>query len=287
MERPMAMRNLKVWQKLAVMGAVLMLPFAVVTYTMVSSIDTLGSDFARQEIRGLEYYRPLLKLLQDQQEHRGMASAWLSGDASFKERLNSKGADIENDIKNVDEVDGRLNKVLRVGTKWTVLSAATRDLLAKSRVLPVDQSFELHTKAIEDTIALISEVGDQSNLTLDPDLDSYYLMNILVFQAPELSESLAQARGLDRRVDAAVEGTLTAVRAVASADLVQAQLGARRLVQDIAVALQAALVVQYSPSVVAETFLASRLGDADGRVFGTLSVGSAAAKEVVDLAFAG
>jgi len=38
--------------------------------------------------------------------------------------------------------------------------------------------------------------------------------------------------------------------------------------------------------LVAETFLASRLGDADGRVFGTLSVGSAAAKEVVDLAFA-
>jgi len=101
-----------------------------------------------------------------------------------------------------------------------------------------------------------------------------------------LDKELAQARGLDRRVDAAVEGTLTAVRAVASADLVQAQLGARRLVQDIAVALQAALVVQYSPSVVAETFLASRLGDADGRVFGTLSVGSAAAKEVVDLAFA-
>ena len=207
MERPMAMRNLKVWQKLAVMGAVLMLPFAVVTYTMVSSIDTLGSDFARQEIRGLEYYRPLLKLLQDQQEHRGMASAWLSGDASFKERLNSKGADIENDIKKVDEVDGRLNKVLRVGTKWTVLSAATRDLLAKSRVLPVDQSFELHTKAIEDTIALISKVGDQSNLTLDPDLDSYYLMNILVFQAPELSESLDQARGLGSGMAAAKSGT--------------------------------------------------------------------------------
>src|SRR6185295_13424467 len=142
-----------------------------------------------------------------QQEHRGMASAWLSGDASFKERLNSKGADIENDIKKVDEVDGRLNKVLRVGTKWTVLSAATRDLLAKSRVLPVDQSFELHTKAIEDTIALISEVGDQSNLTLDPDLDSYYLMNILVFQAPELSESLDQARSLGSGMAATKSGT--------------------------------------------------------------------------------
>jgi putative acyl-CoA dehydrogenase len=88
-------------------------------------------------------------------------------------------------------------------------------------------------------------------------------------------------------VDAAVDRTLTAMRAVASADPVDAQLGARRLVQGLAVTLQAALVVQHSPAVVAETFLASRLGDADGRVFGTLPVGSAAAKAVVDLAFAG
>jgi putative acyl-CoA dehydrogenase len=102
-----------------------------------------------------------------------------------------------------------------------------------------------------------------------------------------LDQELAQARGLDRRVDAAVDRTLTAMRAVASADPVDAQLGARRLVQDLAVTLQAALVVQHSPAVVADTFLASRLGDADGRVFGTLPVGSAAAKVVVDLAFPG
>ena len=48
------MRNLRIWQKLLVMGAVFMLPFAVVTYTMVSSINTLGTEFARQEMRGLE-----------------------------------------------------------------------------------------------------------------------------------------------------------------------------------------------------------------------------------------
>ena len=49
---------------------------------------------------------------------------------------------------------------------------------------------------IEGTIALITDVGDASKLTLDPDLDSYYLMNVLVFQGPELSELVAQARGL-------------------------------------------------------------------------------------------
>ena len=45
------MKNLKVWQKLALMGAVFMLPFAAVTSKMTSSVNTLGVEFARQEIR--------------------------------------------------------------------------------------------------------------------------------------------------------------------------------------------------------------------------------------------
>ena len=76
----------------------------MVTYKMVSSINTLGVEFARQEIRGLEYYSPLLALLKDLQQHRGMAAAWLSGDASFKD-VCERRIDIENDIKKVDEVD--------------------------------------------------------------------------------------------------------------------------------------------------------------------------------------
>jgi methyl-accepting chemotaxis protein WspA len=190
-----------------VVAAVFMVPFAVVTYTMVSSINTLGAEFARQEIRGLEYYRPLVTLLRDLQQHRGMVSAWSSGDASFKERLDSKRGDITNVSTRIDETDRRLNSALRVGTKWVALSASIRDLLATSQALPVHESFEQHTKVIERTIALITDVGDQSNLTLDPDLDSYYLMNVLIFQAPELSELLARARGLGSAIAVDKKGT--------------------------------------------------------------------------------
>ncbi|HEU4998707.1 MAG TPA: acyl-CoA dehydrogenase family protein, partial [Lapillicoccus sp.] len=101
-----------------------------------------------------------------------------------------------------------------------------------------------------------------------------------------LDKELSSVRGADRRLDTAVERTLAAVRATATADPVDAQLGARGLVRDIALTLQAALVVQYSPDVVAEAFLASRLTESDGRVFGTLPIGSAAARKVVDLSVA-
>jgi hypothetical protein len=56
------MKNLKAWQELGLMAAVFVVPFAVVTYKMVSSINVLGAQFAEQELRGLEYYSPLRAL---------------------------------------------------------------------------------------------------------------------------------------------------------------------------------------------------------------------------------
>ena len=107
------------------------------------------------------------------------------------------------DIKTVDEADQRLDERLARRHDNGRLSAAVRDLLAEgAQSCSADESFEQHTNVIDDTIALIRHVGDTSNLTLDPDLDSYYLMNVAVFQGPELSEVLGTGTGLgsgDRR----------------------------------------------------------------------------------------
>jgi len=196
------MKNLKVWQKLLVVGVILMLPFGAVTWRMVSSINALGTEFARQESRGLEYYAPLLVLLNDLQEQRGLTSIWLSGDASFKARVDAKHEDVEKDVRIVDEIDQRLDGALHTRARWTELSDEIRNLASKTSNVTPSESFERHSRTIEKTIALLTRVGDASNLTLDPDLDSYYMMNILIFQGPELSEVVAQARGLGSRIAA-------------------------------------------------------------------------------------
>jgi methyl-accepting chemotaxis protein WspA len=201
------MKNLKVWQRFVLMAAVTVLPFTLVTYKMVSSINSMGVQFARQELDGVRYWRPLLGLLKNLQQHRGMAGAMLSGDPSFKGMLEGKRADIETDVKAVSDLDERLGASLRTTAQWVALRDSTRVLLDNSVGRPAAESFALHTKVIEDTIALITHVGDTSNLTLDPDLDSYYLMNIIVFQGPELSEALAQARGLGSSLAAAGKAT--------------------------------------------------------------------------------
>jgi putative acyl-CoA dehydrogenase len=80
---------------------------------------------------------------------------------------------------------------------------------------------------------------------------------------------IAAAAGADARLDAAWRAL--------EAELVltdDAELRARRLVERMALALQASLLVRYAPPAVSDAFCASRLAGAHGMAFGTLPPGT-------------
>jgi putative acyl-CoA dehydrogenase len=94
-------------------------------------------------------------------------------------------------------------------------------------------------------------------------------------------EECALAAGGDARLDQ----HLDAVRAEGPALFAggDPQFGARRLVEDLAVALQASLLVRHAPPPVADAFCATRIGRAGGQVYGTLPAG-VDARAIVDRA---
>jgi putative acyl-CoA dehydrogenase len=79
-----------------------------------------------------------------------------------------------------------------------------------------------------------------------------------------LSE-LAAVQGADQRLDTAVNDVLQAL-----ADIENAEAGARRLAARMALCLQASLLIRHSTPAVADAFVASRLANDWGGVFGTL-----------------
>src|SRR3954470_1857129 len=74
------MKNLLVWQKLALLGAVFLLPLIVVTGALISSVHSLGIATARHELLGVEYGRPLLEFLRNLQRFRGLSAASMEKD---------------------------------------------------------------------------------------------------------------------------------------------------------------------------------------------------------------
>ncbi|MFL6090291.1 MAG: acyl-CoA dehydrogenase family protein [Aeromicrobium sp.] len=83
-----------------------------------------------------------------------------------------------------------------------------------------------------------------------------------------LMDELSAARGADSRYDAFVDGLASAF-----ADMDTIQLRARRVVGDLAVALQASQLLRHGHPAVTDAFIASRLAGDRGDVFGTLPAG--------------
>jgi putative acyl-CoA dehydrogenase len=88
--------------------------------------------------------------------------------------------------------------------------------------------------------------------------------------ADALRTELETARGADAVLDHHLDDTEALLHGIPK-DPAEAQSGARRLVEDLAISLQASLVVRYSPASVAEAFLSSRVAGQWGRTVGTLS----------------
>jgi putative acyl-CoA dehydrogenase len=81
---------------------------------------------------------------------------------------------------------------------------------------------------------------------------------------PALLAEIQLARGADTRLDAAIEALRRDLD-----DPSGAETRARSIVERMALALQASLVIRTSPTSVADAFCASRLGEG-GMLFGTL-----------------
>ncbi|MEZ5608450.1 MAG: isovaleryl-CoA dehydrogenase [Burkholderiaceae bacterium] len=83
--------------------------------------------------------------------------------------------------------------------------------------------------------------------------------------AAALQAELAPARGAHAALDRTIEQLPSRIEALAN------ETEARRLAQDVALALQGALLAQTAPAAVTDAFCASRLGGDWGQAFGTLS----------------
>src|SRR3989338_5941261 len=170
-------------------------PIAVMFYFLVSETSS-GIAFAQKEKTGVQYVIPLREVMEDLQQHRGMAAGLLGGDDSFSAKLDAKEKELADNIAKTDAVDAQLGRGLNSTDKWKAVKNRWDVLRGKNRSMTLKESFREHTDLISDVTALMSHVADSSNLTLDPNLDSYYVMDAIITRLPAMSELLGQARAM-------------------------------------------------------------------------------------------
>ena len=167
------MNKLKYAQKFALLGLSVVILTVGIIYLLLSNLQS-QADFSIKENLGLEYINPLRNLLFNVQDYRNLS---YQGKTPSTEEINKY-------VKLTDEADKKLNQTLQVKEDWQKIKTNLQNA----------NDFDKQTVVVNQVITLISHINDTSNLVLDPDLDTYYLMDVYSLKLPNLLEKINQAK---------------------------------------------------------------------------------------------
>ena len=181
----------RIWMKLTAIALVFTVPLVVTTYFLVRE-QSIKIDFAAQELRGDRYLRPLSQLLVHVELHRALVR---QGDTAQAGRTETA---VESDFEALLATDRELADALQTTSgdlnrrnRGGAVPARLRSSWETVKLAGDPASSErLHGELIDNIRVLIGHVGDSSKLILDPDLDTYYVMDALLLKEPEIIDEL-------------------------------------------------------------------------------------------------
>ncbi len=175
-----------------------------VTYTsflVYQNYVSLSSDvaFSQKELDGAKLLPSAKSLILQTQKLRGTTALLLSGEASVSSKVATLSQDAKKQLEQVKReissspIQGLDKLVSEMENKLNHLSSSAPSMPAK-------EAFVAYTALIEKELDLIVLIGDNANLILDPDLDSFYMMDAVINKLPQIFEATGKARGLGASV---------------------------------------------------------------------------------------
>lgn len=178
------MRNLRFVSKATLICTLFLIPIVWLSLAYYTNIAT-QIGFSAKERLGVEYNQALLTVLKNAQELRSAEAS--GGTVAALEPLRAQVKAGHTKLASVNAAHGA-----ELGT-----SKRFSDLTQAYGAVFQSGGSTGYTDAL---LALLGQATDGSNLTLDPDIDSYYLMDAVFFRLPEISDDTAELASLGQAV---------------------------------------------------------------------------------------
>jgi methyl-accepting chemotaxis protein len=178
-------------KKFAVMGTLALVAIVVLIFSLYSSLNQVIQS-SRMELAGIEAVKPMARLVQNLQQHRGMSAGLLNGNQAMKEKRAAKEIDVVAAIK---EVEPKLSPNLLANSGWKKILADWEYIKKDGLGWTTSESLGAHGRLVEDLLTFQAVVADEYRLTNDPDIDSLYLVDTALIKLPVALERLAKLRG--------------------------------------------------------------------------------------------
>jgi methyl-accepting chemotaxis protein len=189
-------------RKFALIGLLFVLPSAYVSYLQFRG-TTSDIVFNRAEHDGVVYIEVALGYLDALARHRVHAAAADRGVAGAEAAAAATRAEVDAAARALDEVDARLGVALKTTARWRSARQLWSD--ASRATDRRDAALAAAATAVVDLI--VNHAGNHSNLILDPDLDSYWLMDAALIKIPSLTTTVADLTTAALRGDAGADRT--------------------------------------------------------------------------------
>jgi signal transduction histidine kinase len=199
-------KNLRASTKFLILCCVSLVLASAATYALLAE-KQIAISFARSEIVGSKYLallRPIYVAVLKTQTHDGLGDQQDASMAQSIDLLSRAGAESAGTLQ-VENVVKALSTTLHgLGT-----GNAGKDT---------------YLAALKNLHELAARIGDDSNLTLDPVLDTYHIGNIVVTRLPTALKELGQAQLLARTPEAANDPIDRKARLIALDTLLRADI---------------------------------------------------------------
>ena len=170
-----------------------LIPLAWMGWMGWTYFSTMRSNiaFSAKERVGREYNREVFPVINLAQQLRRDATAVAAGGSP------GNIADVKSKLQTAKtrlaDAEKRLGSELGTSKAYAAVQQA---MSATESATDVDGVFKAHSDHISALMGLLLQATDGSNLTLDPDIDSYYVMDAALFRVPDIVESAGKLRGL-------------------------------------------------------------------------------------------
>jgi hemerythrin-like metal-binding protein len=187
------MNRLRYPGKFVLAGA---LAFVSIAVLLVALTIRLYEDIrrTRHELAVTEFILPLQKQIQLTQQHRGISAAFLSGDTSMRKKLEDVSGEVDAALQLADAVEVRHSALLGSSAEWRAIKGDWQGLRAGVMGMQVGETLVSHNQLVERLLRFQLQVADTGGLSLDNEIDTYYLAGTLVNSLPEMLERLGKVR---------------------------------------------------------------------------------------------
>jgi methyl-accepting chemotaxis protein len=170
------------------------LAVAVVMFSLLFSVfKTLNRDIdiANNELAGLQMLKQMNRAVQTIQQHRGLSAGVLGGNEGMKEKRVAKEKEANDGVL---ATDAALNSKLRETAEWKKIRTDWEALRSQGMSMAVGDNIKAHTGLIDQMLLFMVIVADVTEMTIDPVMDTYYMMDTVVLKMPAMLERLGQTR---------------------------------------------------------------------------------------------